>query len=194
MTNYKVKLAEIKAMAFDVDGVFTDGSILTLDNGDLLRIQNAKDGFGLRIAVLKNYPIAIVTGAYSESVKKRFLGIGVPEENIYMKSRNKVPDFLSFCRKYELKPSEVAFVGDDIPDIPVLKVCGLAVCPSDAVTEVKEVCDYVSLYGGGRGCVRDLVEQILKMHNDWNFDAEQYSTSAVSYNVTTQDAEKGVKE
>ena len=193
MTNYKVKLKEIKAMAFDVDGVFTDGCILTLDNGDLLRIQNAKDGFGLRMAVLKNYPIAIITGAYSESVKKRFLGIGIPEENIYMKARNKVPDFISFCRQYGLKPSEVAFVGDDIPDIPVLKICGLAVCPSGAVTEVKEVCDYVSLYSGGHGCVRDLVEQILKIHNDWNFDAEEYSTSAVNYNVATQDAEKASK-
>src|SRR5574344_717022 len=191
MTNYKVKLAEIKAMAFDVDGVFTDGSILTLDNGDLLRIQNAKDGFGLRIAVLKNYPIAIVTGAYSESVKKRVLGIGVPEENIYMKSRNKVPDFLSFCRKYELKPSEVAFVGDDIPDIPVLKVCGLAVCPSDAVEEVKAVSHYISPYGGGKGCVRNILEHIMKMHNDWNFDAELYANSAVHFDVKSQCAVVG---
>lgn len=191
MKNYKVKLASIKAVAFDVDGVFTDGSILTLDNGDLLRIQNAKDGFGLRMAVLKNYPIAIITGAYSESVKKRFLGIGVKEEDIFMKARNKVPDFLTFCQRYNLKPSEVAFVGDDLPDIPVLKRCGLAVCPSDAVAEVKEICDYVSLYGGGHGCVRDLIEQIMKIHNDWDFDAEQYSQSAVSFNVKAQGPETG---
>jgi Low specificity phosphatase (HAD superfamily) len=85
----------------------------------------------------------------------------------------------------------VAFVGDDIPDIPILKICGLAVCPSDAVADVKEVCDYISLYGGGKGCVRDLVEQILKVHNDWTFDAQLYSQSAVSYNVEQQTSKIG---
>lgn len=175
MSNYKVKLKNIKAFAFDVDGVFTDGSVLATDSGDLLRVHNAKDGFGLRMAVLKGYGTAIITGGNSESVRKRFLGIGVKNEDIYLKSRNKVPDFYDYCKKHNLEPSQVAFVGDDLPDIPILKVCGLAVCPADAVEEVKEVCDYVSLYNGGRGCVRDLVEQVLKIQGNWVFDPVAYS-------------------
>ncbi len=175
MSNYKVKLEKIKAFAYDVDGVFTDGGVLATESGDLLRTFDAKDGFGVRMAVLKGYHNAIITGGSSLSIKKRFRGIGVPEEDIYLTSRHKVPDFLDFCERHGLKPEEVAFVGDDLPDIPILKVCGLAVCPSDAVTEVKEVCDYVSLYPGGKGCVRDLVEQVLKIHGDWVFDPVAYS-------------------
>lgn len=173
MSNYKVKLKNIKAFAFDVDGVFTDGSVIVMPDGDLLRINNSKDGYGVRWATLQRYPIAIITGAASESVIKRFEPIGV--KHIYLKSRNKLPDFYDFCKKEGLEPCQVAYVGDDIPDIPVLKVCGLAVCPSDAVNEVKEVCDYISLYPGGKGCVRDLIEQVLKIQNNWYFDADKFA-------------------
>ena len=173
MSNYKTKLKDIKGFAFDVDGVFTDGSVFVAPDGDLLRIHNAKDGFGLRWAYLSGYHIAIITGGYSESVRKRFEGIGV--EHIYLKSRDKLPDFYDFCNKCGISPKEVAFVGDDIPDIPILKECGLAVCPSDAVQEVKDVCDFVSAYPGGRGCVRDLIEQVLKIQGKWEFNAELYA-------------------
>ena len=191
MANWDERLKNIKGIAFDVDGVFTDGSIFVDGNGDLLRVQNAKDGFGLRMAVLKGYPVGIVTGAYSDSVHKRFKGIGVPDEDIFMLSRNKLPDFLTFCKNHNLSPEEGAFVGDDIPDIPVLKVCGLAVCPSDAVEEVKAVSHYISPYGGGKGCVRNILEHIMKMHNDWNFDAELYANSAVHFDVKSQCAVVG---
>lgn len=175
MSNYKVKLKNIKAFAFDVDGVFTDGTVIATPSGDLLRMHNAKDGFGLRMAVLKGYGTAIITGGYSESIIKRFLGVGIKESDIYLKSRDKVPDFYDYCKRNSLKPEEVAFVGDDLPDIPILKVCGLAVCPADAVPEVKEVCDYVSMFGGGKGCVRDVVEQVLKVQGKWVFDPVAYS-------------------
>ncbi|MBQ3175556.1 MAG: HAD hydrolase family protein [Bacteroidales bacterium] len=175
MSNYKVKLANIKGFAFDVDGVFTDGGVIGTASGDLIRVYDSKDGFGLRMAYLKGYKTAIVTGGSSESIKKRFLGIGVKEEDIYLKSRDKVPDFLDFCKRNGLEPSEVAFVGDDLPDIPILKICGLAVCPADAVPEVKEVCDYVSQFNGGKGCVRDLIEQVLKVQGKWVFDPVAYS-------------------
>ena len=88
---------------------------------------------------------------------------------------NKVPDFLDFCKRNGLEPSEGAFVGDDLPDIPILRICGLAVCPADAVPEVKAVCDYVSAFNGGKGCVRDLIEQVLKIHGKWF-----YQTDAIS--------------
>lgn len=175
MSNYKIKLEKIKAFAFDVDGVFTDGGVMATDTGDLIRVHDSKDGFGLRMAVLKGYHTAIITGGNSDSIRKRFLGIGVKEEDIYLKSRNKLPDFYEFCKRHAIEPSQVAFVGDDLPDIPILKVCGLAVCPADAVAEVKEICDYVSLYNGGKGCVRDLIEQVLKIHGKWVFDPVAYS-------------------
>lgn len=175
MANYKTKLHQIKAFAYDVDGVLTDGSFLSFPDGDLLRIFNAKDGFGMRMANLNGYKQAIITGGVSESIVNRFLHIGIPEDDIYQRSRMKLPDFEAFCQKYSFKPEEVAFVGDDIPDIIVLQKCGLAVCPSDAVAEVKEVCDFVSLYPGGHGCVRDLIEQVLKVQGKWIFNCKAYS-------------------
>ncbi len=173
MSNYKVKLSGIKAFAFDVDGVFTDGTVLATETGDLLRSHNAKDGYAVRAAVLAGYPVAIITGGSSESIVKRFDQLGV--EDVYLKSVIKMPDFLKFCKKHNLETSEVLFVGDDIPDIPVLKECGLSVCPSDAVNEVKECCEYISLYSGGKGCVRDIIEQTMKIQGKWYNNQEAYS-------------------
>ena len=173
--NYKVRLHGIRAFAFDVDGVMTDGSIIAAPDGEPIRIFNAKDGFAFRMCRMKGYPVAIITGGTSEGIVSRFSSLGVDKADIYQKSRDKVPDFLDFCNRHGLKPEEVAYAGDDIPDIPVLKIAGLSVAPADAVPEVKDICDYVSLYPGGRGLARDLVEQVLKVHGDWNLDTEVYS-------------------
>ena len=147
------------------DGVLTDGSIISTPDGDLLRTFDSKDGFALRMCSMKGYPVAIITGGMSQSIVHRFKGLGVKEEDIYQKSRDKVPDFLDFCSRHGLKPEEVAFAGDDIPDIP----------PADAVPEVKDVCDYVSLRPGGKAFVRDLIEQVLKVHEDWYLDTEVFA-------------------
>ncbi|GAB1475133.1 HAD-IIIA family hydrolase [Bacteroidota bacterium] len=173
MSNYKVKLSKIKAFAFDVDGVFTDGTVLCTETGDLLRMHNAKDGYAVRMAVLAGYPVAIITGGSSESIKKRFDPIGVKE--IYLKSVNKMPDFLDFCSKYNLVPEDILFMGDDIPDMEILTSCGLATCPSDAVNEVKEICEYISIFSGGKGCVRDVIEQTLKIQGKWYPNSGAYS-------------------
>ena len=162
--NYKVKLHGIRAFAFDVDGVLTDGSIISTPDGDLLRTFDSKDGFALRMCSMKGYPVAIITGGVSQSIVHRFKGLGVKEEDIYQKSRDKVPDFLDFCSRHGLKPEEVAFAGDDMPDIPVLRMAGLAVAPADAVPEVKDVCDYVSLR-----------PQVLKVHEDWCLDTDVFA-------------------
>lgn len=175
MSNYKIKLSKIKAFAFDVDGVFTDGSVLATDNGDLLRSHNAKDGFAVKLAVILGFPVGIITGGASESIVKRFVQIGVDRSNIYLKSFSKVPDFKDFCKINNLSPKEVLFMGDDIPDIGILKECGLATCPSDAVAEVKDVSEYISLYAGGKGCVRDVIEQTLKIHNKWTIHTDASS-------------------
>lgn len=173
MSNFKTKLHKIKAFAFDVDGVFTDGTVIATGTGDLLRSHNAKDGFALRSAILMGYKVAIITGGTSQSIVKRFAPIGV--EDIILGAKNKIGYFNNFLEKYNLKPEEVLFMGDDIPDIETLRNAGISTCPSDAVNEVKEVCEYISIFPGGKGCVRDVIEQVMKIQGKWALAAEAFS-------------------
>lgn len=165
---------DIKAFAFDVDGVFTNGGIFCDLDGELFRTFDTKDGFAVRMAVMSGYPVAIITGGRSESIKARFRTCGLVVEDVYLGSRAKIEDFEDFCRKYSLKPSEVLYMGDDIPDIPVIEACGIGACPSDAVPEVIAASDYVSDRAGGRQAVRDVVEKVLKARGDWRFDVATY--------------------
>ncbi|MFA5713510.1 MAG: HAD hydrolase family protein [Bacteroidales bacterium] len=167
MSNYKVDLEKIKGLAFDLDGVFTNGTVLATEEGHLLRVHNAKDGYALKVALDNNYPIAIITGGTDKSIVKRFERLGL--EDIYLASHNKLPDFLHFCDKYSLTPDQVLFMGDDIPDIAVLERCGLPCAPADAVEEVKRASRFISSYQGGKGCVREIIEQFLKIKGEWNF-------------------------
>lgn len=160
----------IKGFAFDIDGVFTDGGILATPEGDLLRVFNSKDCFSVRMAVDHGYPVAIITGGCSESLLHRADSLGVEKRNLYMFSKDKVPDLYTFCERNGLDISEVAFVGDDLPDVPAIVAAGLGVCPADAVHEAVEAADYVSPYPGGHGCIRDLVEKVLRANGDWVFD------------------------
>ena len=168
------KLQRIKAIAFDIDGVMTDGGILALSNGDLLRVFDAKDSFGVRMAKMNGLNTAVITGGSSESILRRFTMCGVDEEDIYLHSRIKIDDFNDFCQKHMLDPEEVMYFGDDLPDVPVLKACGIGVAPADAVEEVKQAADYVSPYGGGRGCVRHAIEMVLKEQGRWSLDDKKY--------------------
>ncbi len=164
--DYKAKLEKIKAFAFDVDGVFTDGQVLVSESGDLLRSYNAKDGYAVRLAVEHGYHVAIITGGSSQTIAKRFHPLGVFD--IYLKSFYKLPDFQHFCEKYNLQPDEVLFMGDDIPDIEIMKHCGIATCPADAVPEVKEAAHYISAFPGGATCIRDVIMQVMKVQGKWN--------------------------
>lgn len=166
--------SRIKAFAFDVDGVFTDGGILCDLAGELYRTFDSKDGFGVRMATMKGYPSAIITGGRSGSIVARFKTCGIGPEDVYLGSRDKVADFNDFCRKYSLKHEDVLYIGDDIPDMEVLSMCGIGVSPADGVAEIQEIADYVSPYPGGRGCVRDAVEKVLKARGDWAFDVARY--------------------
>lgn len=168
------KFKKIKAFVFDVDGVFTDGGILATADGDLLRVFDSKDSFGLRMAYMKGFHVGVITGGVSESIRKRFRTCAVPEENIYLGSRAKIEDFEHFCRKYSLKPEQVMYFGDDLPDIPVMTACGCSVCPSDAVEEVKAIADYISPRAGGKGCVRETIELVLKAQGSWILDVQEY--------------------
>lgn len=168
------RLKRIKAVAFDVDGVVTDGGILAMPDGDLLRIFDAKDSFGIRMAKMNGLHTGIITGGSSESIIKRFSVCGVDKEDIYLHSRIKMDDFNTFCASHLLKPEEVMYFGDDLPDIPVLKACGIGVAPADAAEEAKEAADYVSPFNGGHGCVRHTIEMLLKCQGKWYLDDQLY--------------------
>ena len=166
--------SKIKAFAFDVDGVATDGGVFCNLEGDLFRTYDAKDGFAIRMAAMNGYPVAVITGGRSVSIRKRFITSGVKPEDVYLGSRDKILDFNDFCTRYGLRASEVMFFGDDVPDIAVLQSCGCGVCPADAVEDVKAVADLVSPYPGGKGCLRHAIERVLKAQGRWNFDVQTY--------------------
>ena len=167
-------LLKIRAFALDIDGVFTDGSILCTTDGDLLRVYDAKDGFAIRMAVMNGYPVAIITGGSSESIRKRMLASGVRPDDVYLHCRDKMEEFRAFCTKYALQPGEVMYFGDDVPDIELLQAAGCGVCPSDAVEEAKAAADIVSTKPGGKGCIREVIENTLKAQGKWVFDTGVY--------------------
>lgn len=170
----KQTLLKIKAFAFDIDGVFTDGSILCTPDGDLLRTYDAKDGFAIRMAVMNGYPVAIITGGSSESIRKRMVTSGVKPEDVFLHSRDKMQEFREFCRRYSLRPEEVMYFGDDIPDIEVMQECGCGVCPADAVEEVQNIARWVTDANGGKGSVREAVEKTMKVQGKWIFNSGEY--------------------
>lgn len=166
--------SKIKAFAFDVDGVMTDGGILCTGVPDLLRTFSAKDCFGIRMAMMNGYKLACITGAASESVKYRCRMCGMKDEDIFLCSRAKIRDFETFCKRYGLDASEVMYFGDDIPDIPVMRAAGIGVCPSDAADDVLKIADMISEYPGGRGCIRHAIEDVMHAQGTWNFDVDCY--------------------
>ena len=166
--NYKAILPQIKTFIFDVDGVLTDGKFLITDKGKLLRSFDSKDGFAIKYALDQGYKIAIITGGKNEGVRKQFRALGVYD--IFMDSHHKIEAYQDFLDSYNLKPGEILYVGDDVPDIPVMEQVGLSCCPSDAVSDVKAMVDYVSHKKGGEGCVREIIEQVLRVQGKWRLD------------------------
>ncbi len=163
--NYKEKLKEIKALVFDCDGVFTDGTFFLHADGYLSRRFNAKDGFALQLAMKKGLHVAIITGGTDEAIKTRFRNLGVID--VFLNARDKAQVFDEFSEQYDINPDEVLYMGDDLPDLPLLKIVGMPCCPNDAVIEVKNASQYISNIKGGEGCVRDVIEQTLKVQNKW---------------------------
>lgn len=157
----------IKALCFDVDGVLTDGGMLITENGDHLRRMNTKDGFAMKMAVKNGFPVGIITGGNSQGVVKRLKRLGI--EDIHAGVDHKLPTFLQWCKKHQISADEVLFTGDDIPDIEIIDACGVAACPSDAVSEIKDRVDYISPLNGGMGCVRDVIRKFLIAHDKWNY-------------------------
>lgn len=167
--NYKEKLKDIQLFCFDVDGVFTDNIVYLTADGDQMRTANVKDGYAVQLAVKKGIHIAIISGGKSEPVRKRFEMLGVNE--IHLGASDKWKVFESLAQRLAISSEHVCYMGDDIPDFPVMKQIGLAVCPADAAPEIKSIAHYISPFAGGHGCVRDILEQTLKVKGMW-FDEE----------------------
>ncbi|NVK05841.1 MAG: HAD hydrolase family protein [Flavobacteriia bacterium] len=163
--NYKELLNHVTTFVFDVDGVMTDGSVTLVPGQQPYRTFHSKDGYALQLAMRKNYRIAIITGGRSEAVKERFNALGV--NDIWMGSSDKKDAMDELFMMYDLKREEVLYMGDDIPDYEALQMAGVACTPSDGAPEVKAICDYVSQKPGGKGCVRDIIEQTLKVQDNW---------------------------
>ena len=170
MSTINYDLTRIKALLFDVDGVLSATVIPMNADGEPLRTVNVKDGYALQLAVKKGLPVGIITGGCAEAVRRRFLALGIPAEDICLGSSVKVNDYAAFRQRHGLRDEEIAYMGDDIPDVPVMRLCGLPCCPRDAVPEVKSVACYISHADGGYGCGRDLVEQVLRSQGLWLTD------------------------
>ena len=166
-------VSKIRAFAFDVDGVLTDGGIYAVNN-DLLRRYDAKDGFALRMAAMNGYKLSIITGGISQTIVQRFVRFGFDEKDIYLRSRNKVEQLQDFCTRHGLTPDQVVYCGDDLPDVGTVRMSGIGACPRDAVSEVIEAADFVSPFPGAGGFVRNLVETIMKMQGKWVLDMDEY--------------------
>ena len=162
--NYKAKLKDITTFIFDVDGVLTDGKVYLLKE-EVVRALNSKDGYALQYASKNNYDIFIITGGYSEDLKKRLIDLGI--KDVFLRSSKKIDVYNGIKEKYSIEDKQVLYMGDDIPDIPVLKIAGVSCCPQDAAIDVKEIVDYHSPLDGGKGCVREIIEQTLRVQGTW---------------------------
>ncbi len=165
-------LTQIKGIAFDIDGVLSPATIPLHVQGEPMRMVNIKDGYAIQLAVKLGLKIAIITGADTQAVRVRYQALGV--QDIHTGAALKLPVFEQWMAKYDLEPHQVAFVGDDIPDIPVLRRAGLPVAPADAAPEVIELARYVSPVIGGHGVGRDLIEQILRAQGTWLHDLHAF--------------------
>ena len=163
--NYKIKLNHINTFIFDVDGVLTDGTVTLFGNGDQVRKMFTRDGYAMQYAVKKGYKIAIISGGSSKGVKQRFDCLGLTD--VYLACRNKIEAFNDLVEKYDLNTENILYMGDDLPDWEVMQKVALPTCPHDAATEIKEIAEYVSPFIGGAGCVRDVIEQTLRVQGKW---------------------------
>ena len=169
--SYKEYLKHITTFIFDVDGVLTNGTVTILTNGEMLRTMNIKDGYALKTAVNRGYNMCVISGGSNEGVRLRLKGLGI--EAVYLGAHNKMEQLDDYLTQHGIKLENVLYMGDDIPDIPVMQKVGLPCCPQDAVPEVKSISKYISHKSGGQGAARDVIEQVLKVQDKWhgNFEA-----------------------
>jgi 3-deoxy-D-manno-octulosonate 8-phosphate phosphatase (KDO 8-P phosphatase) len=163
-------LKDINTFIFDVDGVLTDGSVFLLENGLQARRMNVKDGLALQMALKNGYKVIIVSGGSSEPIIHRLQYLGLTEINLGLKDKLKFLD--AYVVQNNLKWQQILYMGDDLPDIPVLEKVGLPCCPADAAIEVRTISKYISAVSGGYGCVRDVIEKVLKLNDHWKYHTD----------------------
>ena len=163
--SYKELMNDITTFIFDVDGVLTDGTIHVTPTGEMLRNMNIRDGYAMKAAVENGYTVCVISGGLNEGVRIRLRNLGITD--IYLGVANKVETFKEFTDIYNINPEQVLYMGDDIPDYHVMQLVGLPTCPVDSAPEIKELCKYVSHKHGGTGCVRDVIEQVMKVLVKW---------------------------
>jgi 3-deoxy-D-manno-octulosonate 8-phosphate phosphatase (KDO 8-P phosphatase) len=172
--NILSRLKSIKTFVFDMDGVLTDGTVLIDDNGNWLRKMNIKDGYALQLAIRSGYNIVIISGSESLPAKERLQKLGVTD--VFMKVGDKGIFLKDYISKNNIHANEILFMGDDIPDYSCMIAAGFACCPSDAAVEIKQVASYISCMRGGYGCVRDVIEKVLKLNDHWPLETPVSST------------------
>jgi len=170
--SYKEILPQINTLIFDVDGVLTNGMVTIMPDGEMIRHMNIKDGYALKAAVNAGFKVCIISGGTNEGVRTRLKNLGITD--IYLGAHNKVIQYSEILEKYNLQSENVLYMGDDIPDFPVMKLVGLSCCPNDAAPEIQQIATYISNKKGGEGCVRDVIEQTLRVQGKWDgdFDAK----------------------
>lgn len=168
MSNYKEKLLKVNTFIFDYDGVLSDGYVLITSDGDALRTANVKDGYAMQLAIKKNYRIVIISGGYSESMKRRLESLKITD--VFLGVDKKIDVYNKYVAEHQLKPENILYMGDDIPDYEIMLQAGVPTCPADAVEEIKKLATYISHQPGGHGCVRDVIEQVLKVQGKWMND------------------------
>jgi len=169
--SYKELMNDITTFVFDVDGVLTDGTIHVALDGEMLRNMNIKDGYAMKAAVENGYHVCIISGGKNDGVRIRLNNLGIKE--VYLGVHNKVITLQEYLKTYNIEASQVLYMGDDIPDYWVMQEVGLPTCPQDAVAEIKQISKYISHKMGGKGAVRDVIEQVMKVQGKWmqHFDA-----------------------
>lgn len=168
------QLKHIKVFVFDMDGVLTDGSLMVHPAGELIRTMHVKDGYAMQYAVKQGYPIIIISGGTSQPAEIRFQKLGI--DAVFMGVKNKVEVLQQYLDKLNLPIQDVLYMGDDIPDYEVMRKVGFSACPADAVPEIQAISQYISPIKGGKGCVREIIEKVLKIQNKWVVDTYIPST------------------
>ena len=164
--SYKEIMNDITTFVLDVDGVLTDSSVHITPTGEMLRVMNIRDGFAMKAAIESGYNVCIISGGNNEGVRIRLRNLGISD--IYLGSPDKVETFKEYCEIYNIKPEQVLYMGDDIPDYHVMQLVGLPTCPQDSSPEIKAISNYISHKNGGKGAVRDVIEQVMKVQGKWH--------------------------
>ncbi|MFO7616127.1 MAG: HAD hydrolase family protein [Bacteroidales bacterium] len=165
MNYFKEDLRRIRAFVFDVDGVISPNEVVLHPSGDMMRTVSTRDGFAIQMALKRGFKVAIITGARSESIRKRFTDLG--DVAVYLASADKVADLNDFITRQGVSADQILYMGDDLPDYEVMRLVGIPTCPSDAVPDIQSIALYISNLPGGSGCVRDIIEQVMRAQGCW---------------------------